>query len=171
MILSINISPISNIPIVSVEEAKRHCNCDVSTWDVDFVSWINAATRALESWSNTTFTPSTVKLLVKQNVIENTDNYIELPFYNNAKLKDGSVYTLMGRRIYTNDELVEIEYTCGSEPTDAMKHAVKMYVADLYENRGESKQGETPFKTSSSAEIGEQAKRYYAPFSLNATLF
>jgi len=69
--------------VVTVVEAKNHCNCDVNTWDDLFPLWIESATDSLQRFTGVDF--------------------FEYPVQ------------------------------------DWMKQSVLMYVADLFENRGEGK--------------------------------
>lgn len=84
--------------IVTVAEAKKNCNCDVTTWDDLFPNWIVSATTSLEAFTGIDFE----------------------------------------------------EYG----PDEWMKQGVLMYVADLYQNRGEDK----------SVKVGEAARQFCKPY-------
>lgn len=161
MIRGLTITPISSDPIVTVAEAKRHCACDVDTWDAEFLEWINGATGALQRFTGLAFVPSTVTASF---VIEEYEDYIRLPYANGAVV-DGQ--ELVGDRIYINSgvevddtmpdavRVIKLTYTTGVTE-EWMQVAVKMYVADLFQNRGESGTGKQ--------KVGELAKQFCKSF-------
>ena len=110
--------------VVSVSEAKSHCNCDVETMDYLFLGWINAATEALERFTNLVFMPSKIYYKGVQNN-DGVEKTVRLPYVNNAVLTGGSAtkYTLIGDRIYTSDNEIDITYTAGTATKDWMKQA------------------------------------------------
>jgi len=163
--LNVEITPIdSGQDVITLQEAKEACNVDVDTFDTLFVSWIAAARCALEMFTNVAFLPSRVTIKGR-----NYSNYIEISFPNNAELTGESAnkYSLSGDRIYTTDRDINIEYTAGDEPKEWMKQAVKMYVADLYKNRGESL-GEL---RTEKILVGERAKQYCKAFINHGMMF
>ncbi|MBO9592741.1 MAG: phage gp6-like head-tail connector protein [Niabella sp.] len=156
------ISPIDqNALVITVADAKQHCNVDYDDSDAQFTSWIKAATEALQRFTNQAFLPSNVVFKASQRVINGWSNNYVIPFANNAALPSDSKYTLTGNAIFTDDDSIDITYTSGADPEEWMKQAVRMYVADLSENRGESQQDK----------VGEAAKQYCKAFINHGSFF
>lgn len=158
----ISIEPIVETPdVVGVDEAKLHCNCDVDTWDANFLQWIKAARVAIEQYTG--------HVLLKSNVVATYEKRkslyerLNLSFSDNMVLNSGSRYVIENGSITTSDKLIVLSYTAGYDHDKIpswMKQAVLMYVADLYENRGEQKLGE----------VGKDAFSYCSPFRVGGII-
>lgn len=168
MIRGLTITPISSDPIVTVAEAKTYCACDVDTWDAEFLEWIKVATSVLQKFTGLAFVPSTV---TGSFVIEGHEDYILLPYPNGAVVEGQE---LVGDRIYINHtdgdaddtmpesvRVIGLTYTTGVTE-EWMQVAVKMYVADLFAQRGESDL--TDWSANAKIRIGERAKQYAKSF-------
>ena len=156
------ITPINTtVDVVTVQEAKDHCNCDVDTFDALFTGWIAAARMALQVFTNQAFLPSNVTYYVENDGFHGW--YAALPYANNAVLTGDSAtkYELKGERVYTTDPDMSLTYTAGTAPEQWMKQSALMYVADLYENRGEGQ----------NTKIGEAAKQYCKGFINHGMFF
>lgn len=147
--------------MVDVEDAKLHCNCDVDTWDANFLQWIRAARQAIEQYTS--------RVLLKSNVVAVYEKRkalyerLVLSFCDNIDLNQDSRYEVVNGSITTSNKVIELRYTAGYDvdkfPAWA-KQAVLMYVSDLYENRGEQKLGE----------VGKDAFSYCSPFRVGGII-
>lgn len=149
-LISINITPLDpNATVCTLQELKDHCNCDTDTWDNAFPAWQKAAVQALQMFTGCVFLPSTVKAVYVQHGC--ADGFY--PMFSNGATITGDYSMDDFGFISTTDSKVKLEYQAGGVE-EWMKQAVKLMVADLYENRGEQKIGE----------VGKDAKSYCTPF-------
>lgn len=149
-LLNITITPLDgNTTVCSLQELKDHCNCDTGTWDTAFPTWEKVAVQALQMFTGCVFLPSNVKAVYAQH--GEADGFY--PMFSNGATITGNYAMDDFGFISTTDSQVKLEYTAGNVE-EWMKHAVKLYVADLFDNRGDQKTGE----------IGKDAKSYCMPF-------
>ncbi len=152
------INPIEGEPeVISVEEAKAQLIVDHDADDNLILGYIRSATQALQMFTGRVFVKSNCKAIWQQLGLCKEYTY-NLCFSDNIELNGGSKYEVNSGEIVTDDSTVEIEYTAGYDADkipQIVKDAVAMYVADLYENRGNERQDRT---------VGREAKQHIASF-------
>ena len=138
--LKIQISPQEpSERVVSVEYAKKYLVTDFDDRDDEIDEAIVTATEVLQNYTGLAFLPSDVSIIAAQQ----NPGWFAVPYANGADLEG-----LKGNRYYSNEEIVELDYQAG-ETEGWMKTAVLKYVADLFDNKGESR----------NTEIGIEAKK------------
>lgn len=153
------INPIEGEPeVISVEEAKAQLIVDHDADDNLILGYIRSATQALQMFTGRVFVKSDCKAIWQQLYFCKEYTY-NLCFSDNIALNNGSKYTVNDAGdIITSDDTIVLEYTAGYEADkipQIVKDAVAMYVADLYENRGNERQDRT---------VGREARLHIASF-------